>query len=90
MAQKDLNDLMANMVYFYHRLEWILRCLRGEAMSCGLVPVTSNVCAIPEFVTPKCGFINNYHEIANAIEILYLNPTMFKENLIILLEYIKS
>lgn len=47
-----------------------------EAMSSGLVPITSNNTAIPEFVVnKKSGLLtNNVHGIAKAIEYLYYNP----------------
>ena len=51
-----------------------------EAMMSGLVPVTSNNTAIPEYVNNNCGYLtNNYHELANAIKILYNNPSEFTE-----------
>ncbi|MGG2024824.1 glycosyltransferase family 4 protein [Gottfriedia sp. S16(2024)] len=51
----------------------------GEAMSSGLVPVTSNNSAIPEFVTNgKNGFLsNNPRELASAILDLYYDPNKF-------------
>jgi glycosyltransferase involved in cell wall biosynthesis len=50
-----------------------------EAMSSGLVPITSNKTAIPEFVkNGSTGFLtNNYEEIAETIEYLYFNPNKF-------------
>lgn len=51
-----------------------------EAMSSGLVPVTSNNTAIPEFVDKESGFLtNNPMEIAEAIKKLYKNPEMFNQ-----------
>ncbi len=52
-----------------------------EAMASGLVPITSSVTAIPEFV--KDG-VSGYttksaKEIAARIEYLYTNPTLFSE-----------
>lgn len=50
-----------------------------EAMSSGLVPVTSNNTAIPEFVDNKSGYLcNNPTEMANAIEEMYYNIEIFK------------
>lgn len=53
---------------------------RDEAMASGLVPVTTNVAAIPEFVDPTCGVLasaENHEEIANAIEELFHNGNKF-------------
>ncbi len=53
---------------------------RDEAMSCGLVPVTSNVAAIPEFVDESCGILapeENFEELAVGIERLYQNPELY-------------
>ena len=50
-----------------------------EAMASGLVPVTSNNTAIPEFVKHnESGFLtNSASEIADAIERLYQQPELF-------------
>ena len=52
-----------------------------EAMSSGLIPITSNNTAIPEFVINNIsGFLTNSpKEIAEGIEKLYLNPDLFSE-----------
>lgn len=52
-----------------------------EAMSSGLIPVTSNNTAIPEFVQKNvAGFLTkNAREVAEAIELVYKKPTVFKE-----------
>jgi len=52
-----------------------------EAMSSGLVPVTSNNTAIPEFVTDmETGFVtNNAREVADAIERMYHHPELFQK-----------
>lgn len=52
-----------------------------EAMSSGLVPITSNNTAIPEFVKNyKTGILtNSSEEIAEAIKKLYYNEEKFKE-----------
>ncbi|UAL52026.1 MULTISPECIES: glycosyltransferase family 4 protein [Metabacillus] len=52
----------------------------GEAMSSGLVPVTSGVYAIPEFIDDSCGFLaesEDYKGLAEAIEYLYYHPKAF-------------
>lgn len=52
-----------------------------EAMSSGLVPVTSNNTAIPEFVTDReTGFVtNNAQDVADAIELMYHQPELFQK-----------
>lgn len=53
---------------------------RDEAMSSGLVPITTNVAAIPEFVDDSCGYIappEDYEAMAKAIEELYASPEVF-------------
>lgn len=49
-----------------------------EAMMSGLVPVTSNNTAIPEYVPENCGYLtNNYKELALAIKTMYFNQDEF-------------
>ncbi len=53
---------------------------RDEAMSSGLVPITTNVTAIPEFVSSECGMLvdgEDYLGMADAIEELYRSPEKF-------------
>lgn len=55
---------------------------RDEAMLSGLVPITTNVAAIPEFVDDRCGMVappEDYVKIAELIEELIKNPEMFKK-----------
>ena len=52
----------------------------GEAMASGLVPVTNNVTAIPEFLSHGCGIMaeeENFEQLAEAIDFLYHNPLEF-------------
>lgn len=54
---------------------------RDEAMASGLVPVTSSVTAVPEFVDVDCGFLAPYDDasgLADAIETLYHDPERFE------------
>lgn len=54
---------------------------RDEAMSSGLVPIASNVAAIPEFVDDKCGVLvlgEDPQAVADAIKKLYYNPELFE------------
>lgn len=53
---------------------------RDEAMSSGLVPVASNVTAIPEFVDENCGILvpgEDPQAVADAIKRLYYDPELF-------------
>ena len=52
-----------------------------EAMSSGLIPITSNNTAIPEFVNDKeTGFLtSNPEEVAKAIELLFQYPDIFQK-----------
>ena len=53
---------------------------RDEAMSSGLVAITTNNTAIPEFVDNNCGVVvepENPQAIADAVEYLYNNPEKF-------------
>jgi len=53
---------------------------RDEAMASGLVPVTTQVAAIPEFVDRHCGLVvppEDPKALADAIEYLYKNPDDF-------------
>ena len=53
---------------------------RDEAMSSGLVPITNNIAAIPEFVDANCGILaesEDYIGMAAGIEKLYKNPDEF-------------
>lgn len=55
---------------------------RGEAMSSGLVPITSNIAAIPEFVDDKSGVLapaEDYMAMAKGIFELSKNSKKFKE-----------
>ncbi|QHT59267.1 glycosyltransferase [Paenibacillus lycopersici] len=54
---------------------------RDEAMSSGLVPITTNVAAIPEFVDSSCGMLvdaEDFHGLADCIIELYQNPDLFE------------
>ena len=81
VPQSEIPDL--------HRLHGVFLCptrmdAQGvsmcEAMSSGLVPITSNNTAIPEFVTnKKTGFLTeNANDVVKAIESLYNDPEQFR------------
>lgn len=53
---------------------------RDEAMASGLVPVTSRVAAVPEFVDDSCGFLapdGDHIGLADAMEALHGDPEGF-------------
>lgn len=53
---------------------------RDEAMSSGLVPVTSRVAAIPDFVDERCGYMTEPEDadgLARAIGEMWNNPDIF-------------
>jgi len=55
---------------------------RDEAMASGLVPVTNNITAIPEFLDKSCGILagaDDYIGLAEGIVHLYENPNLFLE-----------
>lgn len=55
---------------------------RDEAMSSGLVPITTGVAAIPEFVDASCGIVvdaEDYMAMSAAVEYLYRNPDEFSK-----------
>ena len=55
---------------------------RDEAMASGLVPITNNVTAIPEFVDELCGILakeNDYISLAEGMVRLYNNSEIFLE-----------
>lgn len=54
---------------------------RDEAMSSGLVPVTTRIAAIPEFVDERCAFLappEDAKALADAIEQLHADPALFQ------------
>ena len=55
---------------------------RDEAMSSGLVPITNNIAAIPEFTDHDCAILadeNDYYGLAKGISMLYENPKLFQK-----------
>jgi glycosyltransferase involved in cell wall biosynthesis len=53
---------------------------RDEAMSSGMVPITTNVTAIPEFVDNQCGMLvegEDWEGMAKAVLTLVENPELF-------------
>jgi len=53
---------------------------RDEAMASGLVPITNDVGAIPEYLSSNEGYVckeEDYYELAHAIKELYNSPKIF-------------
>lgn len=53
---------------------------RDEAMSSGLVPVTTNITAVPEFVDENCGILTppeDYKAMAEGVIRMYNHPEQF-------------
>jgi len=51
-----------------------------EGMSSGLVAISSNNSAIPEYIPKDCGYLaDDYQGLVNAIEDMYYNPEKFLE-----------
>ncbi|MEC0258397.1 glycosyltransferase family 4 protein [Paenibacillus lautus] len=53
---------------------------RDEAMACGLVPITSDIACVPEFVDADCGILTPPEDViamAEAIELLYYDPDLY-------------
>lgn len=81
LTQTDISKLHKEHGIFIATTRWDSHGVsRDEAMSSGLVPITNNCSAIPEFVDENCGILipaESYIEIADAIEKLYNNPDLF-------------
>lgn len=81
LSQKDIARMHKNYGVFLcptrQDAQGVSMC---EAMSSGLVPITSNNTAIPEFVDESSGYLtdNSVKSIVNAIEELYYSPELFK------------
>jgi glycosyltransferase involved in cell wall biosynthesis len=62
------------------RMDW-QGVSRDEAMSSGLVPITSDTAAVPEFVDSECGILTPPEEplaLADAMTRLYHDPELFR------------
>lgn len=82
ISQNEIAQLHRNYGFFLSPARWdthgVSRC---EAMSSGLIPITSSVAAIPEYVKKDIDGIisNDTNEICNAIIKIVRNPNLFKE-----------
>ncbi|MCW0223536.1 FkbM family methyltransferase [Campylobacter lari] len=81
LTQKEISNLHKQYGVFLNPSRWDSQGVsRIEAMSSGLVPITNNIAAIPEFVDDECGILiepENAKALADAIEFLYKNPDEF-------------
>ncbi|AJC84182.1 FkbM family methyltransferase [Campylobacter peloridis] len=81
LTQKEISNLHKQYGIFLNPSRWDSQGVsRIEAMSSGLVPITNNIAAIPEFVDNECGILvepENTKALADAIEFLYKNPDEF-------------
>lgn len=83
ITQTEISELHKDYGVFLCPTRWDSQGVsRGEAMASGLVPVTNNVSAIPEFLDEQCGLAvpaEDYMGLAEAIKKLYLDPELFKK-----------
>ncbi|ELK3814250.1 FkbM family methyltransferase [Campylobacter lari] len=81
LTQKEISNLHKQYGIFLNPTRMDTQGVsRDEAMSSGLVPITNNIAAIPEFVDSECGILvepENAKALADAIEFLYKNPDEF-------------
>lgn len=81
LTQKEISELHKRYGIFLNPSRYDSQGVsRSEAMSSGLVPITNNAAAIPEFVDNECGILvepENAKLLADAIEFLYKNPDEF-------------
>src|SRR5699024_12361437 len=82
LIQVDMTYLHYDVFVFRFRSRWDSQVLSMcEAMSSGLVPVSNNNTAIPEFVTHNISGLlaenESSQDLAYQIERLYYNPDLF-------------
>jgi len=81
LTQSDIANMYKNHGVFINPTRWDSHGVsRDEAMSSGLVPITSDNSAIPEFVSNKEGFLvetEDHQALARAIKTLYRDPELF-------------
>jgi glycosyltransferase involved in cell wall biosynthesis len=81
LPQTEIAELYREYGVFLCPTRWDSQGVsRDEAMASGLVPVTSRVAAVPEFVDADSGFLAEPEDaagLAAAIEALYHDPELF-------------
>lgn len=81
LAQQEIAEIQRDYGVFLNPTRWDSHGVsRDEAMSAGLVPVTSRNSAIPEFVDDRCGYLAETEDaegLARAIVEMWKNPDIF-------------
>ncbi len=81
LTHNQISELQNEYGVFLNPTRWDSQGVsRDEAMSSGLVPVTSRVAAVPEFVDSSSGIlvdVEDYHALADALENISNNPSLF-------------
>lgn len=83
LRQPDIAELHKDYGIFLNPTRWDSQGVsRDEAMSSGLVPITNNVSAIPEFADESCCMLvedEDYIGLADSIRMLYHNPEHYQQ-----------
>lgn len=81
LSQPEIASLHREYGIFLNPTRWDSQGVsRDEAMSSGLVPVTSRVAAIPEFMDESCGYMaepEDAENLASAIVDMWKDPEIF-------------
>ena len=82
LTQPEIAELHKDYGVFLCPTRWDSQGVsRDEAMASGLVPVTSSVAAIPEFVDEQCAMLapdEDSQALADGIEKLFNDPALFQ------------
>lgn len=82
LRQEEIATLQKEYGIFLCPTRWDSQGVsRDEAMSSGLVPITTRVAAVPEFVDEECGILadpEDFRGLAEGIRRLYHDPGLFR------------